>query len=379
MRTSLWITAIFSLLATSPVVAQPDSRPGSPFLNGVDANFSLALSKQGFRWKADGRDHDLFQALREAGIDSFRVRVRTSDGGPSGRDYAAAIAKKAQDAGLHPYPVLFLSENWADYVKQPAPATWQHIPLEQKLAAITAYCENTARYFRRQGVQGDLWEIGNEIDFGICGEFEDDWAKRFNIPYMKRDVWSRAAQVIRAAENGVRRVDPHAAFILHLTQWWNPDFCIQFLETMLDDGAQVDYLGLSFYPSSGLSKGLSFADLGDSVAKIVHETGRPIILCEYAYPSLPTFKGQFATWNHEVPGYPLSEAGQKAWIAGLLTFCRHQPSIRGAFYWSPEWYPEEMWKAFALFRDDGTAKAGLAGFRDVHGTTQGAIKEESPE
>jgi arabinogalactan endo-1,4-beta-galactosidase len=63
-------------------------------------------------------------------------------------------------------------------------------------------------------------------------------------------------------------------------------------------------------------------------------------------------------------GYPLSEAGQRKWLADLVAFCRGQQQIRGLFYWSPEWYSEEMWKAFALFDTDGNAKEALSAFRD---------------
>ena len=62
------------------------------------------------------------------------------------------------------------------------------------------------------------------------------------------------------------------------------------------------------------------------------------------------------------PGYPISKAGQAKSIADFLSFCRSEKNIQGELYWSPEWYPEEMWKAFALFREDGNALDGLRAF-----------------
>jgi arabinogalactan endo-1,4-beta-galactosidase len=332
-------------------------------MTGVDANYSLDLAERGIRWKAAGRQADLFQAFRQAGIDSFRVRVWTGDDGPSGRTYAGGVAKRAQAAGLKPYLVFFLSENWSDYVKQPAPAAWQGLAFAEKLAKVSAYSENTARYFHQLGVDAELFEIGNEIDFGICGEFEEAWERRFDYAHMQKQIWGKAAQVVRAAEQGVQRVYPRAKFVLHLTQWWNPDFCTIFLASMRQHEVRIDFLGLSFFPSSGLSDKNTFSALGQNVRKVVEKSGRPVILCECAYPSIPKFGGQFASWNKEVPGYPLSQAGQKKWIADLLSFCRSEKNIQGAFYWSPEWYPEEMWKAFALFGEDGNALEGLGAFQ----------------
>ena len=333
------------------------------FMTGVDANYSLDLAERGIRWQVAGRQVDLFQAFRQAGIDSFRVRVWTGNDGPSGRTYAGTVAKRAQAAGLKPYLVFFLSENWSDYIKQPAPAAWQGLTFAEKLAKVSEYSENTARYFRELGVNAELFEIGNEIDFGICGEFEEAWEKRFHYEHMQKQIWSKAAQVIRAAEQGIQRVSPRAKFVLHLTQWWNPDFCTIFLETMRQHEVQVDLVGLTFFPSAGLSDKNTFSALGQSVRKIVEKSPRPVIICESAYPSFPKFGGQFASWNKEVPGYPISKASHAKWIAEFLSFCRSEQHIQGAFYWSPEWYPEEMWKAFALFGEDGNALEGLGAFQ----------------
>ena len=64
----------------------------------------------------------------------------------------------------------------------------------------------------------------------------------------------------------------------------------------------------------------------------------------------------------EVPGYPLSPGGQQHWLTDFIKFCDDNPKIAGAFYWSPEWYGEGMWKAFALFGADGNAKSAWNAF-----------------
>jgi arabinogalactan endo-1,4-beta-galactosidase len=332
-------------------------------LVGVDANYSLELLKNGTTWRAGDKPEDLFALLHAAGINSFRVRVWTNDAGSSGKDYAIELAKKAQQAGLQPYPVFFLSENWSDYVKQPAPALWQKLTFDEKLKAITRYSHDTAQSFKDAGITTDIYEIGNEIDFGICGEFAENWGDRFSMEYMQARIWNKAAQIIAAAEEGIREVNPRARFLLHLTQWWNPAYCTAFIHTMIQHSVQIDLFGLSFYPSSGLDKKKTFSDLAQSVKEINDKTGLPIIICECGYPSTPTFGGQFATWNKEVPGFPLSERGQRKWIAQFIAMSKASPSIVGVFYWSPELYTQELWSAFSLFRADGRAKEGLRAFK----------------
>jgi arabinogalactan endo-1,4-beta-galactosidase len=142
--------------------------------------------------------------------------------------YAVRLARRAQDNGLKPYVVLFLSEDWADYVKQPVPGPWGKLSFEEKLKAVKAYGEKAAKAFEDQGVKVDLFEIGNEIDFGICGEFEEEWAKRVSIPYMKTAIWPKMARIIAAAQSGVKKVRPEARFTLHLAQWNTPEYCLEF-------------------------------------------------------------------------------------------------------------------------------------------------------
>ena len=341
-------------------IAGTEPGKGKHLLVGVDANYSLELEKNGTVWKEqNGKACDLFTLLHRAGVNSFRVRVWANDDGLSGRDYALDIARRAQRVGMQPLPVLFLSDNWADYVKQPAPARWQKLAFAEKLKSVTEYSRATALAFKHAGIKTDLYEIGNEIDFGICGEFAENWGDRFNLLFMRAHIWPNAAQVIAAAEAGIRTVNPKAHFVLHLAQWWNPSYCKAFIAFMQQHHVAIDYFGLSFYPSSGLAEKNTFADLTDNVNDINKNTGLPILLLECGYPSLPTFGGQFSTWNKAVPGYELSEQGQAQWVAALLAVSKATPAIRGFYYWSPELYTQELWSAFSLFHADGIAKQGL--------------------
>ena len=353
----LWATALLS--------HGQQTHQNPAFMTGVDANYSQEMAKSGAVWKVAEKPVDLFAALHTAGVDSFRVRVWTVASGSCSTNAAIAVAKQAQAAGLKPYLVFFLSENWADYVKQPAPTPWVGLAFAEKLVKVEEYCKETARAFQQAGITTNLYEIGNEIDFGICGTFEEKWENRFNIAYMNQNIWPKEAQIIRAAENGIRSVNPKAQFILNITQWWNPDYCVAFLEAMTKNGATADFVGLSFYPSASKALGTSqqtFADLGANTQAIAKKTGRQVILCETGYPSQSSFTGQFATWNQAVPGYPLTPEGQQKWLADALDYCRSQPQIRGFFYWSPEWY-SDMWQAFAVFDANGNARPALNAFK----------------
>lgn len=327
-----------------------------PFLLGADVSYSPAMEKQGKTWSLDGHPADLFAILRQSGFNTIRLRIWTGD---DSLDAACEIARRAQAQGLRILPVLFLSENWADYVKQPLPAIWKDLPFDERVKAIQSYAARVAARFPDQ----ELFEIGNEIDFGICGEFEEEWGKRLNPAYMKATIWPRMARLVRAAEDGVRQFNPKAKFILHLTQWWNPDFCTAFFQTMTASGVTIDYAGLSFYPTSGLSKENSFAAFEKNTSQLHQATKLPIIICEFSYPSEPRFSGQFATWNHPVEGFTLDEPGQAQWLKSFLQDSQATGYISGVIYWSPEWYNSDMWSAFSLFDAQGHPKPALLQFQ----------------
>jgi arabinogalactan endo-1,4-beta-galactosidase len=353
MRMIAWTLLCCGLLFPPVSEARPRA-----FMTGVDANY--ALQQVDRTWTVGRHEVDPIAALARAGADSFRVRLWTGDDGPNGLRYATETALRAQAAGMRPYVVLFLSEGWADFEKQPAPAVWADLPYEDKVATIEAYAARVTQHLVNAGVKVDLFEIGNEIDFGVCGEFEEEWPKRVSIDYMRARVWPRMAPILAAAQRGVRRVKPDARFVLHLTRWDEPAYDLAFWQTMQAQGVTVDLAGLSYFPSS--NGGTIPALLAN--AHTIHEAlDRPVLLCETAYPSEPAFPGQFATWNQPVAQYPLDEAGQAAWLRDLLRATRASDDIAGAYYWSPEWLGSGMWDAFALFRADGTAKPALRSLR----------------
>jgi arabinogalactan endo-1,4-beta-galactosidase len=330
-----------------------------PFLTGFDANYALEMARSGKTWAGN---KNLYAPLAAAGANAFRVRLWTGDEGVNGLRYATETARRAQEAGMKPYLVIFLSEGWADMVKQPAPAMWKDLDEPQKLAAIEAYTAKVTKHFIDAGVNVDLYEIGNEIDFGICGVFEVHWPRRVSIEYMRAHIFSKMVPIIAAAQRGVRSADPEARFMLHLAQWHAADYCVAFFDYMTTNGITLDYAGLSYFPTSAKLNQSSLAFFATQVKIVATGTGRPVIVCEYAFPSRTKFGGQFGDWDKPVEGYELDEPGQAKWVADFLSLARTNKDIAGAFYWSPEWYGSNMWEAFALFRDDGTPKPAMKSF-----------------
>jgi arabinogalactan endo-1,4-beta-galactosidase len=332
------------------------------FMLGVDANYSLEMEARGAHWKWNGQEQDLFAGMQKQGGRWFRVRLWTGEEGVNGKSYAAKVIERATKAGLTPYLVIFLSEDWADLTKQPVPKIWRDLSLEQRAEAVRQYAHDTVWDLRGRGLTSHIYEVGNEIDYGICGVFPGQHAKK-DPDNLKIRIWPEAARLILACERGVKEADPSAKFLLHVAHWWDADFCIAFFNFMKEQQVQIDYAGLSYFPSSNIGGSLTLAQFRDVVDRVSGAIGCPIVVPETGYPSTTDFTGQFASWRNEVPGYALTPEGQQRWLTDFLKFCIAHPKIAGAFYWSPEWHGEGMWKAFALFDEDGNAKPAWQAFK----------------
>src|SRR4029077_17970886 len=145
---------------------------------------------------------DPWDLFAKNGCQNARIRLWVGDDGINRLTYATRTARRARQAGLKPYLVIFLSDDWADLVKQPVPAIWKNLAPEKKLAAVESYAESVVRYMSKNGADVDTFEIGNEIDFGICGVFEEEWPRRVSLEFMRTQVSPRLGPTLKAAEAG---------------------------------------------------------------------------------------------------------------------------------------------------------------------------------
>jgi arabinogalactan endo-1,4-beta-galactosidase len=362
MSASQRITLLVVVLLACSIEGRAQDRP----LIGIDSNFCLEMAARKKTWKAESQSVDIFELFSKQGCQNARIRLWVGDEGTNRLTYATQTALRAKQAGLKPYLVIFLSDDWADFVKQPAPAAWKKLTPEKRLAAIEAYTESVVSQMAKNGVEIGAFEIGNEIDFGICGEFEEQWPRRVSLEFMRVHAWPRMAPILKAAEAGVLKAQPKAKFILHLSQWNNVDYCIAFWQAMLGAGVQLDIPGLSYYPSSAKEPAQRpFNYLQAQVSKIVETLHKPVLICETGYPAAANFGGQFAEWNRPCEGYPLSDDGQANWIGDMTALVRRDPNFAGVFYWSPEWYDGGLWDAFALFDANGVARPGARSLKSA--------------
>jgi arabinogalactan endo-1,4-beta-galactosidase len=344
-------------------------------MHGIDANYVTDMQDFIFRWRYHLKPIDIYPFFHDKGINSFRLRIFVKDNGSDSLPYAVNTARLVQAQGMNCSITLFMSSNWSDIGKQPAPESWDrlydfsNLSLERKADVIRNYASNTTRTLLSNGIDADLYEIGNEIDYGFCGVFEQNLTRQENLSWMQNTIWPQAAVLLQAGLQGVRAVDPSARFILHIAHWWDYNFSEAFFRTMITNGFPLDYLGLSFYPSSGIYNiTLAYQGIGNgtlsqlrfrqTTEKLASTFGKPLIISEYAYPSSSWILGPFSSFDHAVQGFPLTKQGQKAWLQDFLRWTTNHSFIAGTFYFSPEFH-RLIWCPFSLFSFFGNAKPAV--------------------
>ncbi|MEM2905487.1 MAG: glycosyl hydrolase 53 family protein [Candidatus Bathyarchaeia archaeon] len=345
------------------------------FAVGVDANYALAMMERGLSWRDEHgeRVEDLYRFLAEKGVNAARVRLWVGSEGPSRLKYATTTAKMAAQSGMSLHLVLFLSDAWADLFKQPAPKAWSELNLDERSRAVGKYTRSVARHFREEGLEVDSYQVGNEVDYGLCGVFASNKKRRKDLRWLKERVWRPEAALLRSAVEGLREEHRDASISLQLGKWWDPSLVRAFFEAMQEFGVGFDTSALSFFPSAFGSESKVFHE----TVEVLSSFDKPISIAEYAYPSRQPH-GQFWYMKKPVPGYPLTPRGQRDWTKGFLAYCFKHLRIMGAFYWSPEMYltrlqaklvnePKDMpfsfgWDAMALFNRNGRAKPALESF-----------------
>lgn len=338
------------------------------FANGLDMNYVLLMKKAGLRWRDEHKREvsDLFSFFRSKGANCIRVRIWFGDAGPSRLPYALNLADEACSADLKIQPTIFLSDSWADLYKQPAPKTWTLLSFEDKLKLIEPYVSKVVRGLLPTKDRCVYYQIGNEIDYGICGVFARDKPKRKRMKWLKKHIWPFEATALKTAIRIIRMYENKKPIALHLGKWWELPLVTSFLSAMEEFNVEYDIVCFSFYPTMF---GANFERL-EELREIAKERGKNVSIAEYAYPSNPV-TGQFWYMNKPSPGYPLTLEGQLSWVGDFLTKCL-KLNIYSAFYWSPELYltknykrrliePEEMplsfgWGPMSFFDDKGYAK-----------------------
>lgn len=257
---------------------------------------------------------------------------------------SGAILAAAAALGFRLQAVLFLSDQSAHAGQQPLAAAWAGLTPTQLAAAVQESAAATASYYQSLGLNIEVFEIGNEIDFGVCGIYMGTTVPvpvgvdPVNTPsWMEDNIWGPSAPLLKAAISGVLSVYPNAKILLHIAGFGYSTGNIaaySFFQSMVKLGVPFDIAGLSYpYMFSGgdvpqpYFAQADFLSALDSIAAV----GRPIQIVEFDYPAAPA-----GITKTPSPLYPFTPAGQANFDQDLANAVNGR--VESLWYWYADYY-----------------------------------------
>jgi len=289
------------------------------FIRGADMSSLPEIEASGAHFKNNGTNQDALQTLKDAGINTIRIRLWKNPATPhSGFAEVKALAQRVKAMGLKVWLTVHYSDTWADPGAQIKPAEWAGLTAEQLKTAAQAY---TSQILTE--IAPDIIQIGNETNSGLM--------------YPEGNLINNEAgylQLVTAISSTIRTQAPDTKIMLHYAG--------------IGDGAQwffnkvanidYDYIGLSFYP---VWHGKNLNELKNTITTLGQAHNKKVLVAETAYP----FTLGWNDWTNNIvgtqdqliTGYPATPKGQYDYVYAIRNLVETSGTGIGFCYWGSEW------------------------------------------
>ncbi|MBQ6039040.1 MAG: glycosyl hydrolase 53 family protein [Bacteroidaceae bacterium] len=253
---------------------------------------------------------------------------------------------------------------------------WEELTLEEICTVLRAYGQFVATEILNTGCTVQNWNLGNEANFGFAGISVGlqtavnpalatmDPMQRYmaSEEWMEDNLWKYHAQALAALSQGIKdayvalgKDDSQVTFSTHIaTVVFPTERTVSYFNCLRKHGYNLDVAGISFYPSAPSAFKNSMDLYHQTVEAIQEQCHLPVFIAEFSYPSGPV-TGAFAGWSIPAEGYEISEDGQAAIYADVITWGKEHGVI-GIRYWAADL--AEGWSNMSMFRFEG--KQGIA-------------------
>ena len=306
------------------------------FILGMDASCVPSLEKSGVRYyDHSGAEKNVFEILKENGINYIRVRVWNDPFDKDGNGYgggncdlenAITIGKAATECGMKLLINFHYSDFWADPGKQMVPKAWKDMDIETKCNALYQYTKESLQKLKDAGVDVGMVQIGNETNGAMCGEYAT-----------MVGGWKRIMQMISAGSKAVREVCPKALVAVHFTNPEKPETYVSYSKNLDDHQVDYDVFASSYYP---FWHG-TLDNLAEVLSDVANTYGKKVMVAEtsYAFTSADTdFFANTIGSGSQITGYPFSQQGQADLVRDVIdTLVNKTTNGIGVFYWEGTW------------------------------------------
>lgn len=269
--------------------------------------------------------------------------------------------------------------DFAGYPQIRLPGPWESLTLAEMTRAMREYGSRVAEQVLRTGAKVNIWDLGNEVEFGVAGvavrSFTSEtsyWSyaapdavdpeigrmdafqlfgRPDRVEWLRAHLWPYVAAIFTAVAEGVRKVDRGAKFSTHTSTvaLQVPGLFDAFYRAMADFGFDVAELGVSFYPTAATS-GNALTEFQATATAASAKYGKKVFIAEVGYPS-GTMGPPFA-WNNPVPGYPADSDGEFRFYRDLTAWGAGSGVLAGIRPWAPD-YTAGGWQPMSLFAPQG--------------------------
>ena len=307
------------------------------FIIGVDISSIMdVLNKGGVFYNANGEEQDVFEILKDYGVNYVRIRLWHNPKNANGLGFGGGnndtltgieIAKKAARVGMRIALDFHYSDFWADPSKQSIPRAWEGFTDEQVVDAIYEYTKETVKAFEKAGVRPHMVQIGNEINNGMV----------YPNGNIATRGYRRLAMFLNAGIQAVKEISPTIKTVIHLAEGASEQRLIYFFDKMLENNVEFDIIGLSYY---SFWHG-TLTQFEQTLKTLESRYTQQIAVMEYSY-GYTDYSNEFSAniYSSEMEsegGYKTSMQGQASYIRDVNAAIASIESGIGSFYWEPAW------------------------------------------
>lgn len=314
---------------------------------GVDISSLYEVEKLGGKFYDNGQQMDLFDILKEYGVNYVRLRLWNNPYSEDGRAYGAgnndmkvtlALAKRAIEHEMGFLLDYHYSDFWADPGKQNIPKAWKKLDVLGLEKAVYDFTAETLGIFQKEGVMPTMIQVGNELSNGLL------W------PYGKVPEYDNIARFINAGIRGVRKINNDVPIMLHLDNGGNNELYREWFDNFIKRGEDFQIIGLSYYPFwhgnlASLKNNMDDIAVRYNKDLVIAEVSMGYTMEDYAaYEKLEPDKRKGMATKPELVEkieHPMTKEGQCRFLEDFFEVVRKVPDNhgKGFFYWEPAWIP----------------------------------------
>lgn len=318
-------------ISIAPIVSD-----SSFFAKGADVSWLTEMESKGIKfYNKKGSQQDLFQILKDEGMNSIRLRVWVNPaGGWCNTKDVVTKALRAKALGMKILIDFHYSDLWADPGKQTKPAAWQNENIAQLDSSVKAYTTGVLDTLQSNGISPDWVQVGNETNDGMLWPEGKASANMANF-----------ASLVNAGYDAVKSVFPTAKVIVHISNGFDNSLFRWIFDGLQNNGAKWDVIGMSLYPTASNWKQLN-AQCLLNMQDMVSRYNKQVMICEIG----------------------MSENDSLSCKDFILDLSQKSRSIAdnkclGIFYWEPECY--DNWNGYTLgaFNNSGQPTVALDAFQ----------------